>query len=401
MTSDPKVTIVTPSYNQGHFIRATIESVLSQDYPAVEYIVMDGGSTDETASVVKDYGSRLTFISKRDNGQSQAINEGFRKGRGEILAWINSDDLFLPGAISTAVRAFHANPNCGMVYGEGYIMDRDGNREGRFPHSQPFDLWRLVHLCDYILQQATFFDRAALNQVGYLDESLHYGMDWDIFIRIGMKFPVCYIPEYLGCIRVYNETKSSSGGLVRARELHRLLRKHTGMRLPPGSIVYGGETYWRLWQSWLEQRTPKGLRLVSRAAQVALQLTAGAIIGHTSRHAQGLYPDGWAADQVQLMLRGGEGSFVISGHIPPWAKKLAAQRLTIRANGQMLGQYAVPTGDFELCVPAPRDSNDDPLRIEVAASRFLRSEPFDGAHRRVAFQLKDIHWLKAASAVAS
>lgn len=393
MTSDPKVTIVTPSYNQGHFIRATIESVLSQDYPGLEYIVMDGGSTDETASIVKDYASRLTFVSKRDSGQSQAINEGFRRGQGDILAWINSDDVFLPGSVSNAVRAFHANPNCGMIYGEGYMMDRAGNVEGRFPHSQPFDLWRLVHLSDYILQQATYFNRAALNQVGYLDEALHYGMDWDIFIRIGMKFPICYIPEYLGCIRVYDETKSSAGGLVRARELHTILKKHTGMRLPPGSIVYGGETYWRLWRSWLEQRTPRTLRLLSRAAQMALQLTAGVVIEQTLRHAQGLYPDGWAGDKLRLMLPSGKGSFVLSGHIPRWAKALRGQQLTIRANGQMLAQSAVLADDFELCIPAPCNLNGDPLRIEVTASRFVWSEAFNREHRRVAFRLKDIRWV--------
>src|SRR4051794_8626300 len=99
----PVVTVVTPSYNQGSFIRATIESVLRQDYPHIEYIVMDGGSTDETASVVKDYASRLKFISERDRGQSHAINKGFRTAKGDILAWLNSDDLFLPGAVEAAV----------------------------------------------------------------------------------------------------------------------------------------------------------------------------------------------------------------------------------------------------------------------------------------------------------
>src|SRR6267142_508883 len=108
--SGPLVTIVTPSFNQGHFIRATIESVLSQDYPHIEYIIMDGGSTDETASVVSDYAGRLTFISERDRGQSHAINKGFRMARGSILAWLNSDDLYLPGCIRTAVEAFGRNP---------------------------------------------------------------------------------------------------------------------------------------------------------------------------------------------------------------------------------------------------------------------------------------------------
>src|SRR5579864_7213135 len=104
LMNDPLVTIVTPSYNQGRFIRATIESVLSQDYPSIEYIIMDGGSTDETAAVVGEYKGRLTFISEHDRGQSHAINKGFRMARGEIVSWLNSDDIILPGAVSHAVR---------------------------------------------------------------------------------------------------------------------------------------------------------------------------------------------------------------------------------------------------------------------------------------------------------
>src|SRR5436309_8624539 len=115
MSSTPLFSVVTPSYNQGRFIRATIESVLSQDYPNLEYIIMDGGSADETASVVKEYASRLTFISEKDRGQSHAINKGFQMARGEILAWLNSDDLYLPGAVNRAVQAFHENPAAGAV----------------------------------------------------------------------------------------------------------------------------------------------------------------------------------------------------------------------------------------------------------------------------------------------
>src|ERR1035437_4109096 len=125
--SSPLVTIVTPSYNQGHFIRATIESVLSQDYPHVEYIIMDGGSTDQTASVVKDYASRLTFISEKDRGQSHAINKGFQMARGSFLAWLNSDDLYLPGSVRTAAEAFGRNPLAGAIYGEGNLIDHSGS----------------------------------------------------------------------------------------------------------------------------------------------------------------------------------------------------------------------------------------------------------------------------------
>ena len=161
--AEPLVTIVTPTLNQGHFIRSTIESVLSQDYPNIEYIVMDGGSTDETAAVVQDYSSRLTWISERDRGQSHAINKGFRLARGEIVAWLNSDDLLLPGAVRKAVNACQANPQAGAIYGEGYLIDRSGETTGRFPCTEAFNLWKLVHLSDYILQQTVFFKKRVLD----------------------------------------------------------------------------------------------------------------------------------------------------------------------------------------------------------------------------------------------
>src|SRR5215831_13632188 len=215
---NPVVTIVTPSYNQGHFIRATIESVLSQDYPHVEYIIMDGGSTDETASVVKDYSSRLKFISEKDRGQSHAINKGFQIAKGSVLAWLNSDDLYLPGCITTAVESFGHNPSAGALYGEGYLIDRSGNTTGRFPCTEPFNLWKLAYLSDYILQQTVYFRKDVLDDVGLLDESLHYTMDWDILIRIGKKYDLAYIPEYMGCLREYAEAKSFAGGKRRSRE---------------------------------------------------------------------------------------------------------------------------------------------------------------------------------------
>ena len=208
----PVVTVVTPSYNQGCFIRATIESVLSQNYPYLEYIVMDGGSTDETAAVVKEYSSRLTFISERDRGQSHAINKGFQMARGSVLAWLNSDDLYLPGSIHAAVDAFDRNPSAGAVYGEGYLIDSAGKSASRFPWTQTFDLWRLTYLSDYILQQTVFFRRAALDEVGYLNECLHYTMDWDILIRLGKRYPVEYIPAYMACLREHPEAKTFAGG---------------------------------------------------------------------------------------------------------------------------------------------------------------------------------------------
>src|SRR5262245_59318849 len=215
----PLITIVTPSYNQGGLIRSTIESVLGQDYPQIEYIIMDGGSTDQTSAVVAEYAGRLTWISEKDRGQSHAINKGFRMARGEIVAWLNADDIILPGAVGHAVRAFERNPELGAVYGEGYQMNVDGDIKGRFPPTEPFNLWKLIHVSDYILQQTSYFRKTIFEHIGYVDEDLHWGMDWDLFIRIGKRYGIQYIPEYMGCIREYAEAKTYSGGRKRFREL--------------------------------------------------------------------------------------------------------------------------------------------------------------------------------------
>ena len=389
----PLVTVVTPSYNQGQFIRATIESILSQDYPRIEYIIMDGGSTDETASVVKDYASRLTFISEKDRGQSHAINKGFLMARGSILGWLNSDDLYLPGCIRTAVAAFHRNPAAGAVYGEGYLIDHSGKTTSRFPCTEAFDLWKLTYLSDYILQQTLFFGKDVLDDVGYLDEDLHYTMDWDLLIRIGMKYHLQYIPEFMGCLREYPEAKSFAGGKRRIRELHDMLRRHTHMRIPPGSIIYGLDTYHRIWCERIERFFTPKLKPASSKLQAAIRMAAELIIGHTVAYSQGLSPDRWTSRRLHYMLPPGGGSLVIEGLVPG-LQRLDGQRLQIRANGQWLGSFALPFGDFQLAVPVPPELQGQLLRLEVTASRWWMPGRFTlrGDRRRLSYQLKSLQW---------
>jgi hypothetical protein len=391
--SGPLVTVVTPSYNQGHFIRATIESVLSQDYPHVEYIVMDGGSTDQTASVVKDYASRLTFISEKDRGQSHAINKGFRMAKGSILAWLNSDDLYLPGSIGTAVEAFRCNPAAGAVYGEGYLIDYSGEKSIRFPCTETFNLWKLAHLSDYILQQTVYFRKDVLDEVGILDEDLHYTMDWDLLIRIGMKYPLEHIPEYMGCLREYPEAKSSAGGERRIRELGAMLQRHTGMRISPGYVVYGLDTYHRIWCRKVEQLLTPRLRPVSAKLQSAIRLCAGLIIGSTIRNSQGLQPDGWAGRLLRYMLPPGTGPLVIEGFLPGW-DSFRGQKLRVEANGQSLGRFDLPFGDFRLAIQLPPELQGQVLRLRIRASRWFMPGRLasTGDWRRLAYQLKSIRW---------
>ncbi len=238
----PLVTIVTPSYNQGEFIEATIRSVLDQNYPNLQYLVIDGGSKDQTLDILRKYEDRLSWISEKDKGQSDAINKGFKMAEGEIVAWLNSDDTYEPGAIQSAVDYFLKHPETALVYGEGDIIDRDGSKVKRFEATQAFDLWTLIHKWDYIMQPTTFFKREALRKVGYLNESLHWCMDWDLWIKLASEYEVGYIDRVLANSREYEETKTSTGGWKRFREIVSLMRKYGNQKYPPGYFLYGGST---------------------------------------------------------------------------------------------------------------------------------------------------------------
>ena len=375
--SGPLVSIVTPSYNHGRFIRATIESVLGQDYPHIEYIVMDGGSTDETVSVMRDYGSRVRFISEPDQGQSHAINKGFRMARGSILFWLNSDDVILPGAVRQAVNGFHENPQAGVVYGEGYLMDERGKITRRFPYTEPFNLWRLIYLSDYILQQTAYFRRAAIEQAGYVREDLHFAMDWDLLIRIGKKFPLHYIPEYMGVLREYEAAKSFSGGVRRAREIARVLREHTGKRLAPGTITYGLDTYSKVWCEAARDKIPG---ILAPPVQRTISMACAFTIGLMAQRSQGWYGDRWAANRVRYLVSPGVGrTLVLAGWIPP--SRFRNQRLTIVAGGRRIATREFHGGDFHWRVALPDAA--DMLELTIRARRsFVPALHGEGTDRR-------------------
>ena len=228
--------------------------------------------------------------------------------RGEIVAWLNSDDIILPGAVSRAVAAFERNPEIGAVYGEGNLIDYHGNTKMRFPATIPFDLWQLVHVSDYILQQTTYFRRDIFDEIGFVDEMLNWGMDWDLLIRIGKKYPIEYIPELMGCLREHEEAKTSVGGHQRFREVVQILRKHGTLRYPPGYILYGLSTY----QDLICRRLP------FEFMRSGVRRVAFSIYAQVMGHCQGLYRDGWAGRRLKYMLPPSSGLIRISGTIPPW-----------------------------------------------------------------------------------
>jgi glycosyltransferase involved in cell wall biosynthesis len=208
MTEQPKVTIVTPSYNQAHFLEETMRSVLEQDYPNIEYVVIDGGSTDGSAEIIQTYESQLAYWqSQKDKGQTDAINQGFARASGEILAWLNSDDILLPGAVSAAVRQLQAHPQVGMVYGDCLWINADGKKIGNFPAAQT-DLKKLRRGYVHIPQQASFFRADLWKKVGPLDDSFYFAMDYDLWTRLAAEAPLLYIPELWAAFRLHGDAKS-------------------------------------------------------------------------------------------------------------------------------------------------------------------------------------------------
>jgi len=207
-SSLPLVSIVTPSFNQARYLEATIQSVLSQDYPHIEYLIVDGGSNDGTVDVIKKYESKLAWwMSEKDKGQTDAINKGFARARGEVLAWINSDDTYEPGAISAAVRYLQEHPNLGMVYGDCNFINEDGRVIGKFGSAQTS--YRLLRQGYAHIPQQTMFFRADLwEQVGPLDPSFYFAMDYDLWTRIAARSEIKYVPQTWANFRLHTSGKT-------------------------------------------------------------------------------------------------------------------------------------------------------------------------------------------------
>ena len=207
----PRITVVTPSFNQGYFLEDTILSVLNQAYPNLEYIIIDGGSSDGSVEIINRFGDGLSYwISEKDNGQSSAINKGWQRATGEILCWLNSDDYLLPGTLFRIAEIFKKHPDAGFIHANAIRIDQTGQPSGE-PLGGHFDLHAsLIQSKNPVAQPATFIARKALDEVGLLDENLHMSMDWDLWIRIAARYPVYYFDENWAAFRVWPGAKGST-----------------------------------------------------------------------------------------------------------------------------------------------------------------------------------------------
>jgi len=239
MPSFPLVSIITPSFNQAEFLRRTIDSVLSQDYPNLEYIIIDGGSTDGSQDIIKEYQDRLAYWeSSPDKGQTDAINKGFAKAAGKYLAWLNSDDIYHPGAISEAVAYLETHPGVGLVYGDCTFIDARDRTIGCFPAAQT-DYERLRRGYVHIPQQASFFRAALWQEVGPLDPSFYFAMDYDLWVRLAKEAPLVYLPGLVwASFRLHGDAKTIAADAQCWPEMLRVHFREGGHWLSPIVIKF-------------------------------------------------------------------------------------------------------------------------------------------------------------------
>lgn len=244
----PRITVVTPSYQQAAFLEQCILSVLRQGYPDLEYFVQDGGSTDGSVDIIRRYESRLSgWVSEKDGGQAEAIAQGFARATGEILVWLNSDDVFCPGALLAVGRHFAGHPDCECLNGGGYFIDEAGRyfRYHKLSFTRgvaaPFARFKWLG-AHSIHQPSTFYRRSAYEAVGGVDRSLRFVMDRDLATRMAARRPLCAIPAMLSGSRVHGATKSETLQDVSAEESEMLMERY-GARSAPRWLQ--ALAYWR------------------------------------------------------------------------------------------------------------------------------------------------------------
>ena len=251
LPDNPKVSIITPSYNQGHYIEATIRSVLAQDYPNIEYIVIDGGSKDDSVEIIRRYAERMTYwVSEKDKGHADALNKGFGRATGEILAWLNSDDIYHPGVVSEAVAYLKEHPQVGMVYADANLTDQQGAVIGKFAARQT-SYQAMLRGSVHIPQATTFWRADVWRQVGPLDLSLFFSFDYDLWVKIAKVSEIKYLPRLWADFRMHDLGKSVKNDDVCYPDMIRVADRELGYNpLAPLRVRAVARKLFYAWLPW-------------------------------------------------------------------------------------------------------------------------------------------------------
>lgn len=230
MTNLPSITVITPSFNQGHFITETIESVLSQDYPNLEYWVIDGGSTDNTVQILKSYGKRIKWVSEKDKGQTHAINKGMKLAQGDIVSYLNSDDVFKSNILHLVGTSF-SQEKCMWITGDYCIINHEGYEIQSFVKEyktffRNFNSSTILSILNYINQPSTFWKRSLFSEIGYFDEDLRYCMDYDFWLRLSQKYKPLILSQELSSFRIHAKSKGGSQYLQQFKEENKVIQRY-------------------------------------------------------------------------------------------------------------------------------------------------------------------------------
>lgn len=370
-----RVALVTPSLNQAAYLGAAVDSVLGQTYADIDYLVVDGGSRDGSQDVLRSYGDRVRWISEADEGQSDAIDKGLRMTGGEILGWLNADDRLEETAIERVVEAFRAAPEAGLVYGDGVLLDETGHVSGPYVGIEPFNLWRLLYGLDYILQPAAFFRRSAYDAAGGLDPTLHWAMDWDLWIRLAAVAEVEYLPGTLASSRVWGDTKTATGGWRRLRELRSVTRRHTGQAWTPGIRLYALDTL----------RT----RMAAHGSGWMRSMT-DAFIGRVEPRIvtrMACYADGWLGPDGCLVLPRRWRCARLSLDVLQVPDQ-GALILKVSADGRLLHELSIDeAGPLQLSLEIPAREDSPFCTVDLVSSYWFQT-PED--RRRLAVRVLDV-----------
>lgn len=372
----PVIGIVTPNYNMARFLGETIESVLSQDYPHVDYVVMDAGSNDGSLDILRKYGDRVRWVSEKDRGQAEAVNKGYHATTGEIFTFLNSDDTYLPGALSAMAKHFKANPGVGLIYGEAYHVDAEGGIIAPYV-TQPFDVRTLNNQC-YICQPAAFALREAFLNAGMMNVFLHFALDYDLWIRIAKKYGVRKVDEFLATSRMYVDNKTLSKRRQVYQEILGTVKAH--YQYAPYEWINGYACYLLDGKDQFFDRSKPSMGSYALSLLLGMYHNPGQrkrffaewqeMTGF-GRKFTGRWEDGWISglwrseqdippDATQLVLTGKH-----------WAP-LEGLVLTVKLNGKTVVRHELVSGPYELGVPAPAEVRGTKCRLEVEANRTWR-----------------------------